>query len=501
MIMKLPLLKVGLLTCLATGLFYEEAFAESEWTSKCEAYGEVKPNENPSVQQVNCLLTNAAVAADIPPEVVKAVATQENGGWRQFTNNGEAVISSDGGIGLMQITNQPGYDQEQLKNDIYYNIDAGIKTLNSMYARTSTDLPKIKDAGRQVIENWYFPVMAYNGIKPVNSPISKLTGLENKTAYQEKVFAHIEKHSFLNGTKLTKFPFSSTDFQYNPSDNKNIEFLKKEYTLTGQTHESAYLFKAGDKVAVTTENVNLRPQPGTAQKGITLSKNTTLIVTGQFVFDQNANSQNQFVWYPVKTADQKNTGYISSAYLIKASETTTTDISFTDVDKTDRFYDDIYSISEKGIISGFPDGTFRPEEKVTRAQAAIMISRALKLSLDSTVTPFKDVTPSVSGAEHIAAAHKQGIITGFPGGEFRPKLPVNRGDMAIILSRAFKLQGTTDKTFSDVTKSMKSYDSIQRIIAAKITFGYDDNTFKPNNGITRGEFSALLNRALQYNAQ
>ena len=100
--MKLRLLAAGLLTSLTLGLFQEEASAESNWASKC---GEVQPNENPTFQQMNCLLTNAAIDADIPPEVVKAVATQENG-WKQFDENGEPIISEDGGIGLMQITNK-----------------------------------------------------------------------------------------------------------------------------------------------------------------------------------------------------------------------------------------------------------------------------------------------------------------------------------------------------------------------------------------------------------
>ena len=73
--MKLRLLTVGLVTCLTLGLFQDEAFAESELSTTCEG---VQTNENPTFQQMNCLLTNAAIKADIPPEVVKAVATQEN---------------------------------------------------------------------------------------------------------------------------------------------------------------------------------------------------------------------------------------------------------------------------------------------------------------------------------------------------------------------------------------------------------------------------------------
>ncbi|MDQ0201050.1 Ig-like domain-containing protein [Neobacillus ginsengisoli] len=279
--------------------------------SKCTSYGEIKQNQNPSLQQMNCLLTNAALEANIPPEVVKAVATQENGSWKQFTDNGQPTISSDGGIGVMQITNQSSYDQEKLKNDIYYNIQAGVDILNNMYNRT--DLPKIKGAGRDVIENWYFPIMAYNGTKPVNSPLIQANGSKNTNAYQEKVFAHIENDSYLTDTKLAQFPFHTTDFVYNPTSDQNIIFNKLEYTITDQMHASAYLFKTGNKVVVTMDGVNLRSTPD-IKSANSLGKNTPLIIDGDFVYDQSTG--NRFVWYPVKTADQKLSGYISSAYII-----------------------------------------------------------------------------------------------------------------------------------------------------------------------------------------
>jgi hypothetical protein len=316
--MKLVLLRTGVLACLITSLFNGQAYA----ASSCDVYGDIKPNENPSFQQLNCLLTNAALEANIPPEVVKAVATQENGEWRQFDEKGESIISDDGGIGLMQITNQPDYDQEKLKNDISYNIEKGIEILNSMYLRTSTDLPRIQGVGRQVIENWYFPVMAYNGIKPVNSPIVKETGVENTKAYQEEVFALIEKYSFLDDTQLAPIPFISDHFQYDPTSSANITFTQKEYKLTEQTHDSAYLFKVGDQVFVTEEDVKIRLKPGTSQVIGTVAENTNLIITGNFVYDLDVNSQRQFVWYPVKTVDNKLEGYISSAYITKANDDT-----------------------------------------------------------------------------------------------------------------------------------------------------------------------------------
>lgn len=315
--MKLFKLWTGFLTCLLLLCFaYGEAFAESTWASKCTTYGDIKPNQNPTFQHINCLLTNAALEGKIPPEVVKAVASTESGGWKQFDEKGQPIISKDNGIGLMQITNKTDYDQEKLKYDINYNIQAGVEILNTMYQRK--DLPKIKNSGREIMENWYFPVMAYNGIKPLNSPLYQSSGLKNKQAYQEKVFSFIERDSYLNATTLGQFSFTTADFDYNPNSSDNIKFRKMEYTLADQSHESAYHFQKGNKVSVTGEKVNLRSKPSTSSSvPKTLAKNATLTIDGNFIFDQSSTSSNQFVWYPVKTEDQKVAGYISSAYITK----------------------------------------------------------------------------------------------------------------------------------------------------------------------------------------
>ncbi|MFF2458513.1 immunoglobulin-like domain-containing protein [Peribacillus simplex] len=308
--MRIPLMKVGALTCLTLGLFNGQAFAESGITNACSSFGKIQSNENPSHRQINCLLTNAAIEAEIPPEVVKAVATQENGDWRQFNEDGTPNKSGDGGIGLMQLTNKSGYDQKKLENDIVYNIEAGVEVLNGMYSRR--DLPKIKGAGRRVIENWYFPVMAYNGTKPVNSPLYQENGKINPNAYQEEVFAEIEKQSYLDGTKLAKYPFKTTDFQYDRESTENIIFKNLEYTLTDQTHDSVYWFKAGDKV-LTTSSANIRKEISTTAGAVLVPPNTSLIIKGNF--DYHESKGNKFVFYPVQTEDKGIKGYVSSAYI------------------------------------------------------------------------------------------------------------------------------------------------------------------------------------------
>ncbi len=175
--MKVPLVKVGVVTCLVSGLLYGQA-APGFVQGPIHAAAEESMNVNYSFQEINKFLTEAAIAADIPPEVVKAVAKKESD-WRQFDVNGEPFESEDNGYGIMQITNFAGYEdkEELIKTDIKENIKAGVEILDSMYKRG--DLPKVKNADRHDLESWYFPVMAYNGIKPINSPLVQATGERN----------------------------------------------------------------------------------------------------------------------------------------------------------------------------------------------------------------------------------------------------------------------------------------------------------------------------------
>ncbi|MFC7373255.1 Ig-like domain-containing protein [Fictibacillus iocasae] len=292
------------------------------WSSKCSSYGELKVGVNPSRQHVNCLLTAAALANSIPPEVLKSVAVQENENWVQYNSDGSPFVSTDNGIGLMQLTNQPQFETSKLENDLTYNIQAGAEHLNSMY-HERTDLPKTTIADQKfVIENWYFPIMAYNGIKPVNSPIVKSPnspdyGKINRKAYQEEVSLKIVKNEYMESISLAQYPFTLSDFEYDPNSERNIQFTKKLYVLSGELHESNYTFSAGSRVKVT-DNVNVRQKPDTQSTLIkTLTTGTELVVTGPFAFTEKMSNKNQFVWYPVKTTDNKISGYVSSAYLKK----------------------------------------------------------------------------------------------------------------------------------------------------------------------------------------
>ena len=185
-----------------------------------------------------------------------------------------------------------------------------------------------------------------------------------------------------------------------------------------------------------------------------------------------------------------------SILLVLGAFTNVQAASFKDVPASSTFYKEINYLTSKKIISGYADGSFKPNEAVTRGQAATMISRALGLNGTQRTTKFKDVSKSNAASGHIQSAVDKGIIQGFSDGTFRPNQKVTRGQMAIFLVRAFNLTKTTTVTFKDVSKSSAAYPYIGKLLAAKITSGYSDNTFRPDQAVTRGQFSAFMARAL-----
>lgn len=171
--------------------------------------------------------------------------------------------------------------------------------------------------------------------------------------------------------------------------------------------------------------------------------------------------------------------------------------SFKDVSESYRFYDDIDFLSDAQIISGYPDGRFAPNDQVTRAQAAIMIGRTFDLDGTKRSTSFKDVSSNSVASGYIDSAVEAGIITGFPDGTFRPGQTVTRGQLAILLTRAFDLEETTTIKFKDVSPASKAYPYIGQLLAAGITSGYPDNTYRPNESVTRGQFAAFMSRGIR----
>ncbi|MEH6943335.1 S-layer homology domain-containing protein [Bacillus sp. JJ722] len=160
-------------------------------------------------------------------------------------------------------------------------------------------------------------------------------------------------------------------------------------------------------------------------------------------------------------------------------------------------------IFQKGIIKGYSDGTFKPNETITRAQAAIMIGRAMGINGDKSVnTRFPDVDASVTGSGYIYELEKIDVITGYGDGTYRPYEHVNRGDAIIHLMRSSIAPSHPTKPypknpFKDVSSKQMSGDFVITAYHHGIVSGYADQTFRPYQLITRAEFSVFMARSLQ----
>ena len=158
--------------------------------------------------------------------------------------------------------------------------------------------------------------------------------------------------------------------------------------------------------------------------------------------------------------------------------------------------DEINYLLGKGIITGYEDGTFKPTRNVTRAEAAIMLGRALDLNGAQRATSFKDVSVASKASGYIQSAVDKGIINGYDEDNFGPTDPITRVQMSYLLMRGFQLNETSNVNFTDVPKSGDQYDTINKISTAGLTIGYPDGTYRPANTVTRQDFAVFVARGL-----
>ncbi|MBS7345520.1 MAG: S-layer homology domain-containing protein [Caryophanon sp.] len=169
---------------------------------------------------------------------------------------------------------------------------------------------------------------------------------------------------------------------------------------------------------------------------------------------------------------------------------------FPDVPTTHGHYDTINELAERGIVKGFPDGTFKPGQSVTRGQAAKMIAGILGLDTTNVKNPnFKDIKTDFQYYGAIAALVDEGIIDGYEDGTYRPDATLTRGHMAKILNRAFKLTAdTTPAPFTDIATSEYKND-IEALYDNKVTVGTTATTYSPRQNVTRGQLASFIIRA------
>lgn len=166
---------------------------------------------------------------------------------------------------------------------------------------------------------------------------------------------------------------------------------------------------------------------------------------------------------------------------------------FSDLLETHWAYDAVKRLYDKGTITGFPDGTFKPDHQIKRSHVALMFAREFNLDTKNAPDPgFKDVKKTDPEYGAIAAVAHAGLFEGRGSGIFGKDDSLTRAEMATVIQRAYQI-GSAKKpaNFSDI-KGHWAYDAINAIAEVNITQGYEDGTFRPDRHVTRAEFSQFL---------
>jgi hypothetical protein len=264
-------------------------------------------------------------------------------------------------------------------------------------------------------------------------------------------------------------------------------------------HSSADQYKLGKSVSKS----ELKPgdlvffkntyKPGISHSGIYVGNNQFVSATSSGVKSVSINDP--YYWGPK---------YAGAKRIIKESVPTFAPSPPPDLpqgqyhDVSSKFwaYEEISYLAKQGIINGYKHSMFHPNNEITRAEVAKMISEAFQIQ-PSSLSYYTDVPSKHWAFTYISAVTKAGFFTGYDGHEFKPNDAITRGEVATLLARAFELQSYDKITkFKDLTQDHWAYEDIQKVAVNNITTGYKDQTYQAKREATRTEFSVFLYRAL-----
>ena len=442
-------------------------------------------NLTPDIAQIQEMLREVAIEKGIPAEILKAIAFEETG-MKQFKADGTPNISEiDGGIGIMQLTLTPAeiskyeISVEKLKNDTRYNIEQAADLLLRKWS--NSNLPRVNQHEKDKIEDWYFAIMAYNGLSKRNDP-----NVSGSKAYQEEVFQTIRNNSLLpigeTPTLDIRYPDASRpDIMVFPAGVDYQWPTSTKTTQNYQTNEVAYTYNTFLSTSKLRKTMN-DPNP----TGL-LHYTPVQIVGGPY--EGSATIHNHYTFYKVKGTGFE--GFIASANLISSKDVTLfTDVYNKEIARAVTF------LQTRKTINGYADATYRPGEELRRDQAAKLIVQSLDLKLPQGYQmKATDMKPGAPLYEYMLIAEAHGIMGA--GGKLKPYQPLTRSEMASVLVRAFSSvynQPPASYKFPGVPSTHPNYRDINKLAYNKITI---NNPFNGNDSVDRGQYALFLERSVR----
>lgn len=300
-------------------------------------------------------------------------------------------------------------------------------------------------------------------VKEFKTVISSIQGEEEVNTYAGEqllsttLTAHFDS---ITGGETKTAPFNGS-IVVEHAGTYSFELTEEDGQRTGVTYDDStykvyvYVKREGDKLVVGSFNIY----------------KDGLSVAGETITFHNTIDTGKDDYYPIiiPTIINKDTGMLN---------------------KTDHF----------AYVIGYPDGTVHPNGQITRAEVATIFFRLLRDEVRdgafTTSNTYSDVAYGKWYNNPISTMSALGIITGYPDGTFKPNKPITRAEFAAIAARFDETQSGKSATFSDVIGHWAAKE-IGIAYYNDWIKGYPDGTFKPDQNITRAEAMTLINRVLE----
>jgi hypothetical protein len=258
-----------------------------------------------------------------------------------------------------------------------------------------------------------------------------------------------------------------------------------------RTNESGSLVKLDEALSQTltsrvTSEITRRQQ---------VTTRTTQTVTGTSSGQSRATQTTQAA---TGTSQQLSTTTSSGTQVRQTIQT-----SFTDVSANYWAKDFITELTRRGILTGFPDGKFHPNEPVTRAQFAALVASVFKKTKVRNAINFKDVSTSHWAYNGIREAYEMGFLGGTSGNQFNPNQSLSRLQVLVALTRGlnYSASNSTASVLNFYSDATTIPADVRSLIAAATERGIVVNypnvrAFSPNVVATRAEVAAFLYQAM-----
>ena len=300
-------------------------------------------------------------------------------------------------------------------------------------------------------------------VKEFKTVISSIQGDEEVNTYagEQLLSATLTAHfDSITGGETKTAPFNGS-IVVEHAGTYSFELTEEDGQRTGVTYDDStykvyvYVKREGDKLVVGSFDIY----------------KDGLSVAGETITFHNTIDTGKDDYYPIiiPTIINKDTGMLN---------------------KTDHF----------AYVIGYPDGTVHPNGQITRAEVATIFFRLLRDEVRdgafTTSNSYSDVAYGKWYNNPISTMSALGIITGYPDGTFKPNKPITRAEFAAIAARFDETQSGKSATFSDVIGHWAAKE-IGIAYYNDWIKGYPDGTFKPDQNITRAEAMTLINRVLE----